>query len=97
MDTPILRLMIQGKIAEGRLPHDSMPRMWGGPGDGHTCDGCGDSVTKAQMEMEGLDTSGGRIRFHVACFHVWDVERQIWRRTAVPRAPAPVTSGSRPS
>lgn len=81
MDKPVLRLMIQEKLADGRLPHDSIPRMWGGPGHGETCDGCGEIVTTTQMVMEGLSTDSGAkdsgVQFHVACFHMWDVERQV--------------------
>ena len=53
MDQPVVRLMIQGKLADGRLPHDYISRIGGGPGDGETCDGCGEIVTKARMMMEG--------------------------------------------
>lgn len=77
MDTSTLRLLIRGKLADGRLPHDHIPRMWGGPGDGETCDGCDETVTKGQMIMEGLDTSGCGVQFHVACFYVWDAEREV--------------------
>ena len=42
-----------------------------------TCDGCGESVTKDQMVMENLDAAKCGVQFHVACFHVWDVERQL--------------------
>jgi hypothetical protein len=77
MDTPLLRLMIREKLADGRLPHDSIPRMWGAPGNGEICDGCGEIVTKTQMVMEGLSTKDRGVQFHVTCFHVWDVERQV--------------------
>ncbi len=80
MDTPMLRLLIHRKIDEGSLPHDRMPRVWDGPGNGETCDGCGDAVTKAQTIMEGVAASGFRAQFHVACFHVWEVERQFMAR-----------------
>ena len=77
MNAPIIRLLIQEKLATGRLPHDRVPRLWGGPGRGETCDGCGESVTKDQMVMENLDAAKCGVQFHVACFHVWDVERQL--------------------
>ena len=81
MDNPTLRILIRDKLADGRLPHDHIPRMWGGPGHGETCDGCGEIVTKTQMLMEGLsrDTGarGSGVHFHITCFHVWDVERQV--------------------
>jgi hypothetical protein len=76
MDRPILRLLIQEKLADGRLPHTHIPRIWGGPGNGETCDGCGETVTKAQTLMENLDAAGRGVQFHVACFYVWDVARR---------------------
>jgi hypothetical protein len=76
MDLPILRLMIREKLADGRLPHTHISRMWGGPGHGETCDGCGETVTNAQEVMQEPDAEGRGVQFHVGCFHVWDVERQ---------------------
>jgi hypothetical protein len=78
MDRPIVRLLIQEKLADGRLPHAHIPRIWGGPGNGETCDGCGETVSKAQTLMENLDTAGRGVRFHVACFYVWDVARRTY-------------------
>jgi len=36
------------KLAAGSLPHNSIPRFWGGPPNGEDCDAC-DEVTKAKM------------------------------------------------
>jgi len=81
MDKPTLRLLIRAKLADGRLPQDHIPRMWGGPGSGETCDGCGEIVTETQMLMEGLSKGSGAdgtgVQFHITCFHLWDVERQV--------------------
>lgn len=77
METTVLRGLIQRKLADGKLPHDHIPRMWGGPGAGEICDGCGEIVTKTQMIMEGLATGGSGVQFHVACFYVWDAERNF--------------------
>jgi hypothetical protein len=33
MEIEALRLLIRSKLNDGRLPYDSMPRFWGGPGD----------------------------------------------------------------
>ena len=77
MDQPTLVLMIRQKLADGHLPHNHIPRMWGRPGAGETCGGCGETVTTAQMVMEGLDEEGSGVQFHVACFQVWDVERHV--------------------
>ena len=64
---------------DGRLPHDSIPRMWGGPGAGETCDGCDELVTKEQMLMEGVSASvrGEAVQFHVMCFQVWNAQRKV--------------------
>ena len=76
MDQPILRVQIQEKVADGRLPHDHFPRIRNGPGNGKICDGCEVTVTRAHMMMEILDVQGCRIQFHVGCYYVWVVERQ---------------------
>jgi hypothetical protein len=78
MDQPILRLLIHERLADGRLPHTHIPRIWGGPGNGETCDGCGETVTRAQTLMENLDAARCGVQFHVACFYVWNVERQMY-------------------
>jgi hypothetical protein len=89
MDQRFLRLLIQEKLADGRFPRAPNPRVWGGPGHGETCDGCGETVTNAQLVMENLDDpAGGGVQLHVACFHVWDVERQVPGREPSVRLPA---------
>ena len=39
MDQPFVRLLIREKLADGRLPLTALPRVWGSPGHGETCDG----------------------------------------------------------
>jgi len=77
LERPTLRLMIREKLADGRLPNNHIPRIWGGPGNGEICDGCDELVTKGQMIMEGLSGKDSGVQLHVACFYVWDVERQV--------------------
>ena len=88
MEPPFLRLLIQEKLADGRLPSAPLPRAWGGPGNGQTCDGCSETVTEAQTVVEHLDGPGRGVRFHVACFHVWNVERQTAGHQPGARLPA---------
>jgi hypothetical protein len=45
-------------------------------------------VTTAQTVMEDPDAAELELKFHVACFHVWDVERQTSRRESAGRLPA---------
>ncbi len=68
MDPERLRRLIQVKLDDGRLPHDSIPRLWGGPGNGERCDACEEIVTKPQMLMEGLGASGLGVQMHVQCY-----------------------------
>ena len=87
MEPPVLRLLIQEKLADGRLPRAPIPRVWGGPGHGEICDGCGETVAAAQAAIGNADAECG-LQFHVACFHVWDVERQVRGREPSVRLPA---------
>src|SRR6202045_3437135 len=77
MEQEALRRLIRNKLADGRLPQNSIPRLWGGAGNGETCDACEEVITKTQFVMEGISTTGGLgIQFHVGCLHMWDAERQ---------------------
>ena len=83
MEAEALRLIIREKLNDGRLPYNSMPRFWGGAGDGEQCDACDAVITKEQLVMEGIaSTLSDRrkekkpIQFHVTCFHLWDIERR---------------------
>jgi hypothetical protein len=93
MDQPILRLLIQQKLADGRLPHDPFPSLRSRQGTGETCDGCEGTVTRVQMLMEILDARGYRVRVHVGCYYLWVVERQAYGRE--PRARLPARSAFR--
>jgi hypothetical protein len=94
MDPPILRLRIQDKLADGRLPHDPFPTIRSRQGNGELCDGCEGTVTRAQMLMEILDARGCQVQVHVACYYVWVIERQAYGRE--PSARLPARSGFRP-
>ena len=79
MEAEALRLLIRSKLNDGRLPCHSMPRFWGGEGDGEQCDGCDTRITNEQLVMEGIastHTEKKPIQFHVTCFYVWDAERR---------------------
>lgn len=76
MDPSVIRLLIQERLAAGRLPHDHLPLIRSGPADGEICDGCEEAVTRAQTRMETLDPRGRKVKSHAACFHVGAVEHQ---------------------
>ena len=75
--TEALRALIRDKLQDGRLPH-SIPRFWGGPGEGQTCDAC-DRFIANQMLVQGIAWVGWDrrpLQMHVDCFVLWDQERQ---------------------
>ena len=79
MDPISLRNLIRLKLADGRLPQNSIPRVWGGPSAGETCDGCDEVIGKAQFVMEGVsaDLTKRALQFHVECLFLWDAERDV--------------------
>ena len=78
MEQETLRHLIRRKLADCRLPQNSIPRLWGGAGNGETCDACEEIITATQFVMEGVSTTGGKdIQFHVGCLHMWDAERCV--------------------
>jgi hypothetical protein len=78
MEHDSLRTLIRAKLRSGRLPYNRIPRLWGGPGAGETCDACGAIIPGEQMVIEGIALSGGRqpLQLHVPCFGIWDAERR---------------------
>jgi hypothetical protein len=75
MESSAVRLLIQRKLADGRLPHNSIPRVWGGLGAGELCNGCDELITTAQLVMEGCGEDHRLIQLHVDCFYLWDSAR----------------------
>jgi len=65
--------VIQAKIKSGALPasHDGSGKSYAGKGTDKACDGCDERVTQEDIEYE-IDISDGRtLRFHQACFTIW--------------------------
>ncbi len=93
MTQPVLRLLIQEKLDAGRLPYNSLPPYSGGPGHGETCDACEETVTVEQHVIGNLDAAGAGVQLHVACFHLWNVARQL-PRSHKPPGDGPVGSAS---
>ena len=72
-----LQPLIRQKLVDGRLPRTVSRGSGVGPGNGETCDACEDLVTKDELVIEGISLASGRkaLQLHVACFHLWDIER----------------------
>ena len=74
--TKALRALIRDKLLYGRLPN-YIPRFWGSPGEGRTCDAC-DRLIADQMLVQGIAWVGWDrrpLQMHVACFQIWEAER----------------------
>lgn len=75
MDTEALRLLIRTKTADGRLPAEAMPSVWGGLANGETCDACDEKVEKPSLVIGGQTPQGQAVVFHPRCFYKWQEER----------------------
>jgi len=67
-----LRLRIQQRMADGRLPATRPDHIDAGYGTGTDCDACGVAITPGKVEYEVNE--GGTIRLHFACFVIWQQE-----------------------
>jgi len=64
-----------------------IPRIWGAPGEGETCDGCDLAIDPPALVMEGISLPDDTralpfvdrrkpLQLHVECFYLWDHERR---------------------
>jgi hypothetical protein len=72
METSALRLLVESKLADGRLPYKILPRISGGIGYGRMCDACDEPIRKDQMGLEEMGVGLDALHFHVRCFNIWD-------------------------
>ena len=70
-----LHLKVRAKIADGYLPKEFLPRVFGGPGTGQRCDACEETPLPEDLESEANLAKGGLVRFHIRCFGIWQTER----------------------
>lgn len=84
MDQNELRMTIREKLARGALPREKCQVTWFGPGAGHPCAACEQPISRHQIECECEQPVEGLLRFHQACFAVWDDERRDTAGTLTP-------------
>ena len=75
-----IRALVRERLRDGRLPFDSIHRLYGGPADGEMCDACDEPIPRQQVIIEGITSTLRNkqgIQFHVRCFEIWDTERQV--------------------
>ena len=78
MKAEALRLLIRQKLQDGRLPRGSTPRAFGRPGNWQKCDACEGTMANAlpMMEVYPLTNDKKSVRFHGACYTLWNDERR---------------------
>jgi hypothetical protein len=77
-DLEAIRLLIQQRLQDGRLPHDKAPARWS-RGDGALCDACGEITTTNQVMMEAGPSANEKqqsLCFHDDCCQLWNAETQ---------------------
>ena len=72
MGDEALHILIAHKLQDGRLPKNSVPRVFGGPGNGETCDACELPMRREQMAIQGIALAAGRrpMQLHASCFQI---------------------------
>ena len=84
MTTKQRRAIIRLKIEEGLLPRQPADRVWAGPGNGETCNGCEERIAKAQTVYE-WEHGDGKVQLHLGCYQIWNELRQKPRPRRRPR------------
>ena len=77
MELGELRSLTRDRLQRGELPRDKCQVTWFGPGVGEPCNLCGRPVSRTEIECECEQAGGDTLRFHQACFAIWDEERQL--------------------
>ena len=70
-----LRLLVRQLLENGRLPVILPKQIAAGYGSGRVCAACDEPITSTQVEYEVDEClNGGRLRFHMGCHVVWQLE-----------------------
>ena len=73
--------MIATRIRTGSLRHDPAEKTWAGMGNGRRCDACRRPIETTDLEIEAdFDSGQVTLRFHSACFTVWQRTAEEHRR-----------------
>ena len=76
MELDELRSRTRDRLQRGELPREKCQVTWFGPGVGQPCSLCERPITRLEIECECEQSGGATLRFHQACFAIWDEERQ---------------------
>ena len=69
--------LIQRKLDGGHLLRNSMPRKWGGPDDGETCDGCVELALRHRIRAKLAKV----LQFVLAAFLIDSDDQRLPRRS----------------
>jgi hypothetical protein len=76
MDRPSLRNVIVRKLDDGVLPTKAPSKVYSGYESGATCDACGDTILRAQVEYElNYPAERRTLRLHLSCAGLWEAVR----------------------
>jgi len=78
-----LRSRVQQRIEDGRLPLLRPERIEAGYGSEDKCCACGEPIEPSKIEYEIAALDGQRLKFHFACYMIWQSECS--RRLRAPR------------
>ncbi len=76
MELDELRSLTRDRLQRGELPREKCQVTWFGPGVGKPCSLCERPIQRLEIECECEQSGGATLRFHQACFAIWDEERQ---------------------
>lgn len=76
MELDALRLLTRDRLQSRELPREKCQVTWFGPGIGQPCVLCRRTIARLEIECECEHPGGDTLRFHQACFAIWDEERQ---------------------
>ena len=77
MELDELRSLTRDRLQRGELPREKCQVTWFGPGVGQSCALCRRTINRFEIECECERSTGAALRFHQACFAIWDEERQL--------------------
>jgi len=70
-----MRWRIASRIRDGILPRRGPDEVLTGRGDGGTCDGCGERITRVDAQVEATFVDCTLLHFHRSCYMQWNARR----------------------
>ena len=71
---PELRTLVRQRLEHGVLPVRRVAHLDAGYGHAQECAACGHAILPTQIEYDVLLEPQHRLRFHLKCFSLWQLE-----------------------